>query len=230
MVIKFDITTHIPKDAEIKEAVLSFFFTSGSIGDKYTTVYRLIKEWDVSTVTWLDAGSNVPWIAPGGDYSVENSFKTDYAPDSSWEHYNVTNIVRFFTHGASNYGFIIQPDHANGNKNRQYCASEYSDPDSLRPKLTITYTSSSINNLTQYPNLLKGIKLQTAGSAIQLFVPFEKPYQLSLLNSGGRIIESLSGSSRQWYQLKTAELSNGVYFVQVHMDNKTAVGKVFLLR
>ncbi len=230
MVIQCDVASHIPGDAESKEAVLSIFFTSGSIGNKYTTVYRLKSEWDVSTVTWMDAASNVPWSAPGGDYSVENSFKTDYAPDSSWEHYDVTNIVRLFTHAETNYGFIIQPDHASGNKDRQYCASEYSDPDSLRPKLTVTYSSSSINNLTQYPNLLKGIKLQTAGSAIQLFVPFEKPYQLSLLNSGGRIIESFSGSSRQWYQLKTAELSNGIYFVQVRMDNKTAVGKVFLLK
>jgi hypothetical protein len=230
VVIKFDLSSAIPEDAEIKEAVLSFFFTTGTIGNKYTTAYRLIREWDVSTVTWMNAGSNVPWTLPGGDYSEENAAKTDYVPDSSWEHYDVTDIVQLFIHGTANYGFLIEADPASGNKNRSYCASEYMDSDSLRPKLTITYTSNAIITSTPCKNLFKGILLRKNGSTVRLFIPFEKQYQLSLFNSGGKIIETVSGSKSRWYQLQAATPSSGIYFMQLCMDGKTVGGKVILMK
>ncbi len=220
----------IPEDAEIKKAVLSIFFTTGTIGNKFTTAYRLTKEWDESTVTWMNAGSNVSWTTPGGDYSEEYASKTDYAPDSSWENYDVTDIVQQFIHDTPNYGFLIISDLANGNTHRFYYASEYLVLDSLRPKLTITYTSNAIITSTPCKNLFKGILLRKDGSTVRLFIPFEKQYQLSLFNSGGKIIETVSGCKSRWYQLQAAVPSSGIYFMQVHMDGKTAAAKLILMK
>lgn len=230
MAIKFDLFSEIPEDADIKEAILSFFFTSGTIGDKYSTAYRLTKEWDESKVSWMNATADISWMIPGGEYSEEKVSRTDYVPDSSWENYEVTDIVQQFTNGIVNYGFIIESDPANGNKRRCYCSSEFTVLDSLRPKLTITYTSNAIITSTQYKNLLEGILLRKQGSVIRFFVPFEKHYRISLFNAEGKIIEAVYGCKSRWYQLKAAMPPNGIYFLQVYMDGKTATCKVILIK
>lgn len=231
VVIRFALSSEIPKNADIKKAVCSIFFTGVTIGNKYTTSYRLTKEWDESEVTWMNATSDVPWITPGGDYSEVNTSKIDYVPDSSWENYDVTNIVRQFTSGTPNYGFLIASDRANGNKHRSYYSSEFTKVDSLRPKLTIIHTSTAINTFTQHKNLLrKSILLCKKGSVIKLFVPFEKHYRLSLFNPGGKVIETIYGSNSRWYQLKATIPSNGIYFMQIHIDGKTASWKVILMK
>ena len=230
MVIKYDLSSEIPEGADIKKAVLSIFFTSGTIGDKYSTAYRLTKVWDESTVSWMNSAAGVSWMTPGGDYSEEKVSRADYAPDSSWEHYDVTDIVQQFTNGIPNYGFIIESDPANGNKRRCYCSSDITVLESLRPKLTITYTSNAIITSTQYKDLLEGILLRNDGSGIRLFVPFEKHYRISLFNARGEIIEAVYGCTSQWCQLKAAQPSNGVYFMQIYMAGKTVTWKVTLLK
>ena len=230
MVITFDLSSTIPEGTAIKNAILAIFFTSGTIGDKYSTAYRLTKEWDESAVSWMNAAANVSWLTPGGEYSEENVSRTDYVPDSSWEHYEVTAIVQKFANGIANYGFVIESDPTNGNKRRCYYSSEFAVLDSLRPKLTITYISNAIINSTQYKNLLEGILLRNSGSGIRLFVPFEKQYRISLFNARGEIIEAVYGYKSQWCQLKAALPSNGVYFMQIYMDSKTVTWKVTLLK
>ncbi len=228
VVIRFDFSSEIPQNVDIKKAVCSIFFIGGSVGDKYTTAYPLIKEWDESKVSWVDAGTDALWSTPGGDYSDSKASKVDYVPDSTWEHYDVSEFVQKFTHGIPNHGFIIASDQTNGNTGRVYCSSEFSDTDSLRPKLTVTYSSSGISSFIQGQNLLDGIKLKIVGNKLSLFVPFEKSYQVSLLNSSGKLVGTVYGNSRQWYKVTPATISNGVYFVHVRMDNQSFAGKVIL--
>jgi len=225
VVIKFDLSSVIPENVSITKAVLSLFFTTGTIGNKYSTAYRLTKEWDVSAVTWMDAAENTPWNTPGGDYTPVNASKIDYAPDSTWEEYDVTDILRQFIHGTPNYGLIIMSDPANGNKDRPYYSSDYTGADSLRPKLTITYSTTAITS-PKHKDLLTGVLLQKNGPAARLFVPFEKQYRISLFNARGTSVGAVSGNTSGWYRLQTASLPGGIYIIRVITDNTTAVGKV----
>ena len=177
----------------------------------------------------MNAGTAVLWAMPGGDYSEEKVSRTDYVPDSSWEHYEVTGIVRQLTSGTANYGFIIESDPANGNKRRCYCSSEFMVLDSLRPKLTIVYTSNAINTPKQYKEISESILLRSHGSVIKLYIPFEKHFRLSLFNAKGKILETVYGCKGGWYQLKAVIPSNGVYLIQVNKEGKTISRKLTLI-
>lgn len=229
MVIKFDLSPEIPANADIKNAVLSIFFATGTEGDTISTACRLIKEWDESTVTWMSADSGVAWDSVGGDYSAENAAQTGYAPVSSWEDYEVTDIVQQFIDDTPNYGFLIISDLTVGNTHRDYCSSEYTDADSLRPKLTITYTSSGIIPGLHSPDIFNGLLLCKNSSGIKLFIPFTGHYNLSLYNLKGKKIETICGYNEQWYQLKGGAPSNGVYIIQIYRDGKATTRSLLIV-
>lgn len=228
-VIKFDLSSEIPQNTDIKNAVLSIFFSSGTEGDTITTAYRLIKEWDESGVSWMNAASGVAWNSVGGDYTAEDSAYTGYAPLSSWEHYDVTSIVRKFTDGTSNYGFLIIPDLAAGNTHRDYCSSEYADADSLRPKLTVTYTSNAVIPVFHSQGFGNGLRLYKNGSGIRLYIPFSGHYSISLYNVNGKKIETINSSQKQWYQLSDKKLCKGIYIIKITSGDKAYTVSLILV-
>ena len=229
-VIKFDLSTEIPPDADIKNALLSIFFSTGTEGDTITTAYRLIKEWDELGASWMNAAEDIPWTNVGGDYTAEDSTNTGYVPPSYWEHYDVTNIVQKFIDGTTNYGFIIASDLAEGNTHRDYCSSEYTSGDSLRPKLTVTYTSNAIIPDLHSQDVGNGLRLCKNGSGIKLYVPFSGHYKISLYNVNGRKIETVSGYKKQWYQLTENRPSNGVYIINTILNGKSYTWNVLLAK
>ena len=177
----------------------------------------------------MSADSGVAWDSVGGDYTVENAAQAGYAPLSSWEDYEVTNIVQKFIGGTPNYGFLIISDLAVNNTHRDYFSSEYTGADSLRPKLTITYTSSDIIPNSESPDFLIGLRLCKIGSGIKLFIPFTSYYNLSIYNLTGKRIETISGYNEQWCQLKGDAPSNGVYLIQISMDGKATTRSLLLV-
>ena len=211
MVIRFDLSV-LPSNADIKKAVLSLYFSGGSEGDSLTVAHRLIKEWNEHTVTWMQADTGAPWDLVGGDYTLEDSAQTTFANDSTWENYDVTGIVKKFIDGTPNYGFIVVPDLAEGNTSRDYYSTAFEDIDSLKPKLTVTYTSNAISTPNKSRYLLQGVLLYKDGSVIRLFVPFEKQYRITIYNSKGRVIENINGCESRWYRLNAKMSSHGIYF------------------
>ncbi len=210
----------------VKEAVLSIFFRYGTVGLEYTTAYRLIKEWDVTTVTWLKAGSGA-WDNAGGDYTEENKAVTGYAPEMSWEQYTVTEIVKQFLGDKLNCGFLIIPDLDDNNTGRNYISSDNTELDSLRPRLTVTYESTAIKYNNQVLDGLKDVVLNKTGSSVKLFVPFATEYSISLYGISGEVIKSIDGYGTRWHTLSISSesLPSGVYIINIHSGRKNLSGK-----
>ena len=186
------------------------------MGLDFTYAHRITKEWDESTVTWLQTATNASWDNAGGDYTDENMATTSYAPESSWEDYDVTEIVKLFMDNTPNYGFCIVSDMADNHTGRNYISSENTDLDSLRPKLTVTYTSNAIIIPDLHSQgMSNGLRLCKSCSGIKLYVPFSGHYTISLYNVNGKKIETVCGYRKQWYQLTETKPSNGVYIIHM---------------
>lgn len=215
----------LPDDADITKVVLSIYFRHGTVGIQYTTAHRLERDWDASAVTWLKADGNADWTSDGGDYSDENKVTLEYAGASSWEEYDVTDIVKEFVAGTPNYGFFIIPDEADGNTGRNYISSDNTDSDSLRPKLTITYESTAIHHNTIGTAGMQNIIVNKSGPVVKLFVPFENSYQIVFYNASGSTVKEIQSRGEQWYSITNESLSKGLYFVRILSDGKKLTGK-----
>lgn len=197
---------------------------------EFTFAYKLIKEWDESSVTWLNSDANTLWDSAGGNFDIYTEAKTTYAAEMSWENYDVTEIVKDFVSGTPNNGFIVFPDIKDGNDGRMYPSSEYSAEDSLRPKLTITYENTAINYSNKGIEGIKNIVINKNGSIIKLFIPFENSYRIGFYNASGNTLEVLNGRGKQWHSINSESLSNGIYFIRIFSDKKNLSGKYIHIR
>ncbi len=205
--------------------MLAIYFRHGTAGTQYTTAHWLITDWDVSTLTWLKANGGADWTNAGGDYSEENKTTVEYTGTSSWEEYDVTEIVRKFAGGTPNYGFFIIPDESDGNTGRNYISSDNTESVSLRPKLTITYETTAIINSINDVVGKQNLKVKRNGLVVKLFVPFEDSYQIVLIDAFGRAIEVIKGNGKKWHAINSESLSMGLYFVNVISGTEKLTGK-----
>ena len=120
MAIRFELQNEIPQNSTVKQATLSLFFQQGTVGVEYTYVFAFVKSWEESSVTWLNSARNIPWALAGGDFDRATKTTTAYAPEFSWEEYDVTEMVKKNVSGAPNHGFYVFPDLKDGNSGRVY--------------------------------------------------------------------------------------------------------------
>ncbi len=139
----------------------------------------------------------------------------DYADASTWEEYDVTEMVKKFMSGTSNYGFLIIPDEAVGNTGRNYISSDNTDLKENRPKLTITYeTTAIINSVTGF-DAMTNVNLKRVGNQLELYVPYGNFYQIYFSNASGQTIKTIKGNGKKWYSLNCDDFSKGLYFISV---------------
>jgi hypothetical protein len=133
----------VPNGATIVAAKLEIY------KDVYNYVYEvhpMLKAWSETQATYNVATTGNPWTTPGA-----NGAGTDYAAaadaqfaapwDAGWMSFDVTNRMQLISQGgAPNFGWRIVGVSGNNNTRKLY-SSEYAVDPSLRPRLTVTYTS-----------------------------------------------------------------------------------------
>lgn len=215
MAIRFELQNEIPSNSTVKNATLSLYFQQGTVGDEHTCAFAFVKSWEEASVTWLQSARNTPWALAGGDFDTTTKVTTAYAPEFSWEHYTVTGIVRGHVSGAPNHGFCVFPDLKDGNSGRLYCSSEYSSEDSLRPKLTVVYENTGINQCNGHGEITQSIQICNAGGAVRFLLPSANLCHITVYNPSGRPLYTAQARGGQRHAIDCSRFSNGVYFVRI---------------
>ncbi len=175
---------------------------------------------------------------PGGcDYDRKPVEIVDYVDANSWENYNVTEVIKqAVNNGKSFHGFMIKQflepaeeaweinTSAKGIDGRLYWSSEYDSLD-LRPKLTVTYTSTSIGNPV-FSEIKEDISLINRRSFISVYISFVSNYNLSVYNLQGKRVLTLNDCMTKRIDLPVNNLSSGVHSLTIQ-NEQTTISKRF---
>ena len=188
----------------------------GTVGTDKSTAYRISKDWKIDEATWISAKTGDDWTELGGDYSTENSADAPYAAEGAWEEYNVTLIIRQFLSGTPDYGILIINDLGEGNSQRLYASSDYSDDTSLRPKLIVNRSTA----ITYFPQmgLENRLNLKISNNTLSFTLPYNKS-SVSINNAKGQIVAQLKGYLNSNHVISLNELSAGVHFLNIKHIN-----------
>jgi hypothetical protein len=147
----------VPNDATITSATLSFYKYSGPAATFKAS--RLKRAWNESQATWNLAASGTTWQTAGafgandveatadgqgsvGDALADGCSTSGPWPEACWLHIDVTAGVQAFRNGTPNHGwklaFVSGPS---ASTNKSFNSTENTSWPTLRPKLTITYSS-----------------------------------------------------------------------------------------
>jgi len=131
----------VPNGATITSAQLSLYKTSSY--DYVFQARRMLKDWVEGEATWNRPRIGATWTVAGAggsgtDYAsvVDATAAVGFAP--GWLAFDVTTGVQAMSSGQVNYGWRLLGVSGNSNE-KQFASSEYATQ-SLRPKLTISYT------------------------------------------------------------------------------------------
>ena len=256
MAIKFDLSP-IPEDADIEEATFSLFFFAGDSAEQgrpnVCSLFTITKEWDASEVTWNNADADIQWdmldldtkfynpeiddtvsTPGGGDYNPECIAVVDYSEKNTWENYDVTEVIKKAVgnpepfHGFLLKQFLCPYESSHINEGRVYRSSEYDEVDK-RPKLTVKYTSSGIHT----PLLSKSddnVSFLRRGERITVFIPFKKAYDVTVFNTQGEKLFSLTDGSRSCIELPLHHLSSGLHIVTIKHGQKCISIRFFIIQ
>ncbi len=143
--IRFSVFTDeggpVPRGAQIESAVVSLYKYSSY--DHHFGLYRVLRDWQETQVTWNNANAAEAWSLPGAKgigndivSTPDAEASTDWSP--GWVDFDVTEAVQSFANGDVNYGWKLGSIGGNNNIKRFY-SREFTEAPALRPKLIITY-------------------------------------------------------------------------------------------
>ena len=146
----------VPNNATITSATLSLYKFWGAAS--VVKASRLLRNWNEAQTTWNLAATGTSWAVAGAQGSGTDYLTTpdgqasigDAAgqcatgtpgPPSCWLNLDVTSGVQAFRSGTPNYGWkLAYVSGENENSHKEFHSSE-STSTTLRPKLTLTYTT-----------------------------------------------------------------------------------------
>ncbi len=148
----------VPDGATVTSATLSLYELGGYDYGLYS-LYRILKPWDETQVTWNSARTNDAWNSAGcsgagTDRTADPVATPSGAAPSGWMNVDVTGSVQAWVGGAANGGWLLVDPYGNM---RNWAPREYSVDAGKRPKLTITYTGNTAPVAKAYALPSKGI-------------------------------------------------------------------------
>ena len=150
--LRFDLSS-IPSSATITRADLKLYHATNAVTSPNTntiSIYRLLKDWQESQVTWNSAALSSPWTAPGAD-SIGNDRDSAILASQSFTSASPISQYYTFTLPASliqnhinntwhNYGLILIGKETWPSADRYFSSFSSRESASNRPVLEITYT------------------------------------------------------------------------------------------
>ncbi len=138
----FDLAPVAPVSGQrLQSAILRLTASTGFGGNpsgQPMTVWRVVRPWVESELTWLRAAAGVPWTTPGGDRVGPFSVSTANPQGGQAVTWDVTELVDLWLEGIlPNHGMLLQSEAGNGLTFQQ---SEV-PPADLRPLLILEFAS-----------------------------------------------------------------------------------------
>lgn len=215
--IKFDLSS-IPTNATITSAVLSIYMASEKSGnDRSMYAFRMLKNWGAGSATWNKRFSSTDWGTAGG-FDAADCEQTDIgsvalvaAEAIGWKTITLTAAsVQEWTAGTkSNYGLLLKMATETSDQYR-FHSSEYATDTTLRPKITITYTTPALSST--------GVVNYAFPSGDYLFY-LPDGARIRRINREG--LDSFTGNDNTSIDFKTMLAHKGFYYVA--KDNSTHV-------
>lgn len=144
--LRFDLF-RIPTNARVISATFSLYLENhSSPRDIQAGIFRVLKPWKPTEVSWTRARAGVPWDVPGCngigiDREGTPASVITLRGSSRWYHFDVTELVRsWVADPAHNYGFILKGvfDGLPGRHLYDFTSSEFWSG-AHRPKLRVVY-------------------------------------------------------------------------------------------
>lgn len=151
--LKFNLSA-IPSNATVTTAILNLYLVSEKSSNVTSiTVHRLLKNWTESNVTWNKYDGTNNWTTAGGfnaaDCETANigSVSLSATESAGWKTITLTaaEVKEWIDGTLDNYGMLLKTD-AEANDRYLFHSSNYSSDPTLRPYLTITYTTPALSD------------------------------------------------------------------------------------
>jgi len=133
----------VPNGAVIQSATLALY---KQFYDDTLQLNALLKPWVEAETTWTNASAGVPWTVGGAsgagtDYSATADALVTPSFNPGWVSFDVTGRLRQWTSGVGvNNGWILTQI-GSGSNIKYFVSSEYTTDTTLRPKLTVVWSS-----------------------------------------------------------------------------------------
>ena len=155
--LEFNVSS-IPASNTIVSAVIQLYVSTLNSANITIKAYRLTSSWNETSTTWNNRDESQLWWTGGGDYASTAIDTVVITSANQWYNFTITSTVKGWIDGTnSNLGIILIP--ATGTSDgtiTEFFSSDYTTDTSLRPKITIDYTSNApptINSTSINSNL-----------------------------------------------------------------------------
>ena len=150
--LKFDTANTIPAGANVSKATLTLTLKSaGTTSTRPIGLYRVTRSFLKGSATWMDYRSGSAWTNSGGDLAERWALVNVGRTAGSTVTFDVTNFVQQTVKGAFNTRYtrlaLVDTGSADDQSMRVFHSSR-SSTTSARPKLVVTYGSSTVSNST----------------------------------------------------------------------------------
>jgi len=174
ILLRCELTGHVPADANVKEATLYLFVTAQSGGTRaYPRVYRLVRPWSEASATWNQASSGHPWGKAGAAATSDrtpNWFSQGWVHKAHlWYRFDVTELVQEWVRSGRNFGLLLQS--FNDGQPLYYFASSENEIADYRPQLEIIYDVPGAPTPTATPT----VQTTLPGGIVATFTPTPPP-------------------------------------------------------
>jgi hypothetical protein len=187
--------SNITGPVTVSAATLNVWNHGGNDFTQVVSAYPVLRNWNVSQVTWDSYTTGNAWTTGGGQ-SVGNDRQASVASTTpaggyaQWTGAGLIALVQAWINGTqSNYGLILErSDSQNDGKYLQFRSSQHTDGE--RPFLEVTYTAGGGSSTTVTPT--------TGGVTLEGRTPSANPFtnvriRDTLINEAGSPVGSRTG-------------------------------------
>lgn len=222
--VKFDLS-QFEKDLEITNAKLELYVEAQPrSGSATSNVYLASTPWDENGATWFNASADKLWDTVGGDYAKDTIDGFDFPSDAidQWQEFDVTTAIQeFIANPDLNLGFHFFMSVAM--VTLEYVSSESSKSDK-RPKLTITYDATDINQTTSFKSDFLSIK--KVSNSYMMSVPYSGYSEVSIYNVGGKLLSKFNIDGTVKLHKINNPINPGIHIVKIKNRGNRIVEKI----